>query len=338
MPNQRDVAIDIMKVVGVLCVLNSHLDVFYGNYKYFATGGTVGNALFFFCSGFTLFLNKDVLRFVDFPNWYKRRFNRIYPTVFAIAIISCLLLGYGPNFLYLLIFGGGWFVPCIMVYYIICYALVAIKGRNSNIYPIIILGVIITTFIIYMCYASPQSPYNMFSLKQSNLGLISFFSCMAFGIYVAKRGTKRHSTWINVVLSLLFLILFYVIYIISRSFSIFYFLQPFSMLLLLGFLYYFYYSCSCNVMKKIYNKSCLNFVIMLLSGMCLEMYLCQDSVLTIASTHFKAHLDKIFPFGLIIVALSVFITAFIAHILSVFISQTMKDGDYNWRKILVWYK
>ena len=141
-----------MKVVGVFCVLNSHLDFFYGDYKFLATGGTIGNALFFFCSGYTLFLKKQVRTFLDFPNWYKRRFNRIYPSVFAIAIISCLLLGYGPNFLHLIIFGGGWFVPCIMVYYIISYVLVTAYGNRMNLFLLSIFLVIFTTFCIYMYY------------------------------------------------------------------------------------------------------------------------------------------------------------------------------------------
>lgn len=337
MLNQRNIAIDILKVFGVFCVLNSHLDVFYDKYSYLATGGTIGNSLFFFCSGFTLFLNKNT-GLVEFPNWYKRRFNRIYPTVFAVAIISCLLLGTGPNFLNLLIFGGGWFVPCIMVYYIICYALVAISGNHSTLYAVVALVVILLSFCFYMSSVTPQNPYNMFSLKESNLGLISFFSCMVFGVYVAKSNPRKISAMINVLLSILFLILFYATYIISRSYPSFYFLQPFCMLPLLGFVYYFYYFSSSKIMKKIYNIPSFNFVIMLLSGMCLEMYLCQDSILTIASTYFKNYLNSIFPLGLFIIVITVFVIAFIARCLSVFISQTMRDGDYNWQKILVWYK
>lgn len=49
--------------------------------------------LFFFCSGFTLFLG----RMGRFDNWYKRRINRIYPTIFAWAILGSLLFGYQNN-------------------------------------------------------------------------------------------------------------------------------------------------------------------------------------------------------------------------------------------------
>ena len=336
--NQRDIAIDLMKVVGVFCVLNSHMDVFYGDYKYLSTGGTIGNALYFFCSGFSLFLNKRFSSFLAFPNWYKRRFNRIYPSVFAIALLSCLLLGYGPNLLHLIIYGGGWFVPCIMVYYIICYALDVVVGNKPNLLLLSIFLVIIITFCIYMFFASSQNPYNILNLNESYLGLILFFSCMLLGIFVAKSKPRKCSTLVDFILSVFFLLLFYIIYYFSRRYSCVYFMQPFCMLPMLGFLFYFYYLCSCNLMKKIYKKTCFKFIIMILVGMCLEMYLCQDSIITLAKSHFKNNLDQIFPFGIILIFLSVIVIAFIAHCLSIFISQTFKEEDYNWRKIFVWYK
>lgn len=189
-----------------------------------------------------------------------------------------------------------------------------------------------------MCFASSQVQYNILNLKESNLCLLLFFSCMLFGVFVAKSKPRNCLPMVDLILSVLFLILFYAIYYFSRRYSVVYFMQPFCMLPMLGFLFYFYNLCSCNLMKKIYRKPCFKFFIMFLVGMCLEMYLCQDSIITLAKSHFKNNLDQIFPLGIIIITLSVFIIAFIAHCLSVFISQTFKDEDYNWRKIFVWYK
>ena len=42
-----------------------------------ATGGAIGDALFFFCSGYTLFLGRNA----SFFNWYKRRINRSTPSL-----------------------------------------------------------------------------------------------------------------------------------------------------------------------------------------------------------------------------------------------------------------
>ena len=51
----RDYAIDIVKFLAVLLIINSHADVMYPHYKMLATGGAIGDCLFLFCSGFTLF-------------------------------------------------------------------------------------------------------------------------------------------------------------------------------------------------------------------------------------------------------------------------------------------
>lgn len=67
---ERNISIDIMKFLAVLLITNSHMDKLYGDYNVFATGGAIGDVLFFFCSGYTLFLG-SLGRF-DF--WYKKGF------------------------------------------------------------------------------------------------------------------------------------------------------------------------------------------------------------------------------------------------------------------------
>ena len=52
---ERDIAIDIVKFLAVLLIINSHADIMYPHLKILATGGAIGDCLFLFCSGFTLF-------------------------------------------------------------------------------------------------------------------------------------------------------------------------------------------------------------------------------------------------------------------------------------------
>ena len=114
---QRNIGIDILKCFAAIVITNSHMDILYPKFGALATGGAIGDALFFFCSGFTLFLG----RMGRFDNWYKRRINRIYPTVFAWAILGSLLFGYHNDINNILLSGGGWFVSCIMLYYVLLY-------------------------------------------------------------------------------------------------------------------------------------------------------------------------------------------------------------------------
>ena len=49
---------DIMKCLAVLLVMNSHMDLLYGKYSALATGGAIGDVLFFFASGYTILLGR----------------------------------------------------------------------------------------------------------------------------------------------------------------------------------------------------------------------------------------------------------------------------------------
>ena len=53
---ERNISIDILKCFAAILITNSHMGILYGNYSVLATGGAIGDSLFFFCSGFTLFL------------------------------------------------------------------------------------------------------------------------------------------------------------------------------------------------------------------------------------------------------------------------------------------
>lgn len=56
MEKKRDTAIDFVKFLALFLVLNSHMGECYPKWQFLATGGAIGDALFFFASGFTLFL------------------------------------------------------------------------------------------------------------------------------------------------------------------------------------------------------------------------------------------------------------------------------------------
>lgn len=45
---QRDISIDILKFFAVLLITNSHMEPLYGEYSQLATGGAIGDVLFFF--------------------------------------------------------------------------------------------------------------------------------------------------------------------------------------------------------------------------------------------------------------------------------------------------
>lgn len=109
---QREYAIDFLKFFAALLITNSHLDLFEPAYS-LATGGSIGDVLFLFCSGYTLFMGS----MGRFDNWYKRRLNRIFPPVICWGIISAFCFGVRNTIDDVIVEGGGWFVQCILLYY-----------------------------------------------------------------------------------------------------------------------------------------------------------------------------------------------------------------------------
>jgi len=54
---ERNSAIDLLKCLAAILITNSHLTSQYGDYGFISLfGGYEGNYIFFFCSGFTLFM------------------------------------------------------------------------------------------------------------------------------------------------------------------------------------------------------------------------------------------------------------------------------------------
>ena len=80
---ERNLSIELFKFIAVVLVINSHMELLYGKYSFLATGGAIGDCMFFFASGFTIFLGRGG----TFDNWYKRRIRRIYPSLMAWALI-----------------------------------------------------------------------------------------------------------------------------------------------------------------------------------------------------------------------------------------------------------
>ena len=110
--------ITLIKFLAAIFITWSHLGVMFPDtIRGLITGGAIGDGLFFFCSGYTLFLGRKD----GFFNWYKRRISRIYPTIIMWALLSSAFFSWEWNVTDTITTPKYWFIPCIMVYYAIFY-------------------------------------------------------------------------------------------------------------------------------------------------------------------------------------------------------------------------
>lgn len=316
----RNVSIDILKCFAALLITNSHMGILYGKYNFLATGGCIGDALFFFCSGFTLFL-KPMNGIKEFPNWYKRRINRLFPPLIAVAFLGALFFNDHYDVIHI-VWPNYWFVRCIMLYYVVLFFIGSYL--KNQIMPISILVALGTAVWFFFVYQTPD-----FSIYGGHyIRWLLFFVFMLFG---AKLGTMTDRINSKPILDFLLLVLsigvFYVLFIAGTRFDSLAVLQYFSFIPLLSGMYYFYKVGNNNFCKKMYNNKVGNILIRFIGSLCFEIYLVQFYLFTDKMNH-------IFPINIFIMFLIIFVVAYLTRCLARFISQTFKDTPYNFREIV----
>lgn len=323
---ERDYSIDILKFLAVFLIINSHMDALYVKYGMLATGGAIGDVLFLFASGYTLLLSK---RDLSFDNWYKRRINRIYPSVFVCVVMGTLFRR--NNELPLLsLWGGGEFIVAIMTYYILIYI---IKKYLVRFVPHIIAltGVLsLFVYVLWFPYKDETGERGMYGIT-TLFRWIPYFAFMLFGSWMGlkRKDLKFHAVFdfLKMMVCLLF---FYGIQLAAKKYAVVAPYQIFTLLPLIGVVFYFYKWCHAKFWEKLYSKKIGYTVIMTISGLCLESYLIQYSV-------FTTKMNGIFPLNLPIMVIIVLLASFLCKCLSRLFSQTFGDGDYKWKEVVKLY-
>lgn len=317
MIQKRNISIDILKFIAAILITNSHMDALYGQFSFLSTGGALGDVLFFFCSGFTLFSGRNA----RFDNWYKRRINRIYPTIFAWAIITTLFFNNHQDIIHIILYGGGWFVSCIMIYYIILYII------RHLLYNKLKLVFIVSSLIIIFWYFLMERPsdFNMYGNTYFKWG--HYFLFMLLGAII---GSSKIKFYYNIIkdsaLLIISLIVYYSILIISNKYYFLHDIQILSLIPLLFVTIYFYKCCNTKECSKLYNNKYTGSIIKFIGGLCLEIYIVQIYLL-------KLNLNIIFPINIFIMFILIIVIAYILRCFARVLSQTFKENDYDWRTI-----
>lgn len=318
---ERDISIDLLKCVAAIIITNSHMELLYGDYAWLATGGAIGDGLFFFCSGYTLFLGRGG----DFFNWYKRRINRIYPTVFAWGVIQCIFKPWNPNILGVILNGGGWFVSCIMIYYILLWLIR--RYVPNKLYHVFFVS-LITVIVIFYLIDRPSN-YNVYG--ENYFKWITFFPFMLLGAIIGLKTNHNNIITPKLVTTIVKLlissIIFYTLFICRGRGEFGDEIQVLTVVPLLGICYYFYVLCNVEFIKSLYNLRVMGSIIRFIGGLCLEIYLVQFALFTDTMNHY-------FPLNLLIMFIIILIGAYLLRCISRIWAQTFKDSDYNWKSIV----
>lgn len=318
---QRIEAIDILKFFAALFITNSHMGILYPeSLVKLSTGGAIGDVLFFFCSGFTLFLGRDA----DFFNWYKRRINRIYPTVLMWAAILAFVFHVRFGMDFTILHGGGWFVSCIMIYYVFLYFIKRYFAQRLRWVFAVVCAVVLGWYLTEDSSTIFMYGYTFFKWCHYFLFMLAGAVC---GLRMKNRGAKEHSILGNLAMLIVSVLVFYGLQWMGTKYVVVAHLQVLTLIPLMGISLCMYRMCCEKWLLDIYRHKWAHRVMYSISALCLEIYLCQGFV-------FNSSWNHLFPLNLLMNFAMVVAMAYCVKVASNWFSQTFKDADYDWKKMV----
>ena len=264
----------------------------------------------------------------SFCSYYKRRINRIYPSVFAAAVFAHSL-SMNPNIHYLQLLGGE-FIIAIMTYYVLLYF---VRKYAIDKLVWILGGVAVVSLIVYVAWfpykyeVSSKGIYGITTLYR----WIPYFGAMLLGAIIGlRRKELKYNAWLDFVKLLICVAAFYSVQFAAKIYRPVAPWQVVTLLPLMGITVYSYKWCNAGWMKRIYDTKWGNWMIMVIGGLCLESYLIQYSL-------FTDKMNGIWPLNLIIIIFVILFCSYIVRCMARWFAQTFRIEDYEWKKIFSLY-
>lgn len=306
----------IMKFIAAILITYSHMGILFPTYGGLVTGGAIGDGLFFFCSGFTLFLGRQD-RFVD---WYKRRINRIYPTIIMWALFSCVVFNWEWSVTDMITTPRYWFIPCIMVYYMIFY-FIRKYMLDRLVVACIIAGAIVLISSFFVLDMNHSVMYAAVPYMR-----IYYFLFMLLGAVVAVHKEKEVSSLKAFVYAMSGLVAYYMCMGIYKIDSFYCNFQVVSLIPLLFAIYWIYRFCNTASICRVLDGRA-GLVIYFISSLTLEIYMVQYAI-------FTDGMNGIFPLNIVITYMLIFVAAYVLKCLSQVFSQTFSNEKFSVEKVL----
>lgn len=291
------------------------MGILFPKYGSLVTGGAIGDGLFFFCSGFTLFLGRQD----GFMDWYKRRVNRIYPTIIMWALFATFIFGWEWSVPELVTTPRYWFIPCIMVYYAIFYFIRKYMFNNLALACVLAVSVVLIGYF-FMLDLTASVMYAAVPYMR-----IYYFLFMLLGAVVAVREEKEISPLKSGIYSMSGLILYYICMGVYKIDSFYCNFQIVSLLPLLFAIYWIYRFCNTHFICRLIDGK-YGALIYFISSLTLEIYMVQYAI-------FTDKMNELFPLNIIIIYILIFIAAYVLKCLSHIFSQIFSNEKFCFKSV-----
>lgn len=307
-----------LRALAISLIFNSHLDNYY-SIKYFATGGMIGNALFFMLSSYGLWLSWEV-RKTTLSEWYMRRISRIYPATWLSIIFILFPYGIWHGYIdrsnmmsniCMFFYPPFWFLQTLMVFYVLLYLIIRYYSK------LLILNLAILMSIIYGVIYLTVHNLKIFSIELMPYRLVFYFSVVLWGLYLANiRQRLKYVGVTDIILLFLSVMTIYTHkYMMMRGlYSEFQFVQHLAVFPML--FYCMRVANSPFVMNTIMGRLWSNKILCILAELTLEIYIIDS---TFARTLNKTDLGS--GMHVILLIALIIISAYLLHTASKYLRK-----------------
>ena len=305
--------LDFLKVLAAIFITNSHFIPLYKDISpSLATFGVHGNALFFFVSGFVLMMGFEKKQDL-FVNWYKKRIQRLWPSVFLWSIIAAIIWKDPITWKNLLIANNYWFLQCIAIYYILFYIFgnlnIFIMGGGKICVQKILFMFSIAASLLYF-YFMPKATGSIF---HTNLHFVCHFSIMIMGGMTYLYKDK--------------ILYFIILYIGKGKQDYKYYVQIVGLLPLHLFIFYAYKTASYHWCTTLFQSSRWKRILTTIASLTLEIYIVQFHIIT-------DKFNRLFPLNTVIVFIFICITAYCLRVMTSLFLQFLSSAPFEFKNAI----
>ena len=322
--------LDFLKVLAAIFITNSHFIPLYKDISpSLATFGVHGNALFFFVSGFVLMMGFEKKQDL-FVNWYKKRIQRLWPSVFLWSIIAAIIWKDPITWKNLLIANNYWFLQCIAIYYILFYIFgnlnISIMGGGKICVQKILFMFSIAASLLYF-YFMPKATGSIF---HTNLHFVCHFSIMIMGgmTYLYKDKIKIKSLWKDCLWAIFWFVLYFIILYIGKGKQDYkYYVQIVGLLPLHLFIFYAYKTASYHWCTTLFQSSRWKRILTTIASLTLEIYIVQFHIIT-------DKFNRLFPLNTVIVFIFICIKAYCLRVMTSLFLQFLSSAPFEFKNAI----
>ncbi len=323
--------LDFLKVLAAIFITNSHFIPLYKDISpSLATFGVHGNALFFFVSGFVLMMGFEKKKDL-FVNWYKKRIQRLWPSVFLWSIIAAIIWKDPITWKNLLIANNYWFLQCIAIYYILFYIFgdlnISIMGGGGKICVQKILFMFSIAASLLYFYFMPKATGSIF---HTNLHFVCHFSIMIMGgmTYLYKDKIKIKSLWKDCLWAIFWFVLYFIILYVGKGKQDYkYYVQIVGLLPLHLFIFYAYKTASYHWCTTLFQSSRWKRILTTIASLTLEIYIVQFHIIT-------DKFNRLFPLNTVIVFIFICITAYCLRVMTSLFLQFLSSAPFEFKNAI----